>query len=129
MKQFLLIISLCFLFGTIQAQSTGSEGEVLSSETTAFDNQELELKNVVEFFPNPAVDYLNVEIRNSDLVKVEFEVYDIIGNRIKVNPEKITKDKFRISVSELHVGYYMLIVKDPYSRFKVGRRFGKGPGR
>jgi len=85
----------------------------------------LELKNVVEFFPNPAINYLNVEIKNSDLVKVEFEIYDIIGNRIKVDPERITKYKFKIPVSELHVGYYMLIVKDPYSRYKAVYRFGK----
>ena len=124
MKQLLLVISLCFLFGSIQAQSTNNEGEVLSSETTPFDNSELEVKNIIKVFPNPAIDYLNVEIQNSDLVKVEFEVFDIIGNRIKVNPERIGNDKFRIPVSELHVGYYMLIIKDPFSRHKDILRFG-----
>lgn len=124
MKQLLLVISLCFLFGTIQAQSTDSGENVLSGETSTFNNVELQLKNVVKIFPNPAVDYLNIEISNSDLVKVEFEVFDIIGNRIKVDPERIAKDKFRIPVSELHVGYYMLIIKDPYSRHKEAFRFG-----
>ena len=125
MKKLLLAILMIVFVGIAHAQTTDNGQTILLEETSSFDNAELELKNIVEFFPNPAVDYLNVEIRNSDLVKVEFEIYDIIGNRIKVDPERITNNKFKIPVSELHVGYYMLIVKDPYSRFKVARRFGR----
>lgn len=88
-------------------------------------NKSLDLKKVVEFYPNPAVDFLNIDIKDSELVQIEFEVYDIIGNAIKIAPEKLTKNKYRVPVGDLHAGYYMLIIKDPYSRYRQIFKFGK----
>lgn len=103
------------------AQTSGTDGYVGENN----DLSRVNLEKAIEFYPNPAVDFLNIDIKDDNLVQIEFEVYDIIGNVIKITPEKLNKNKYRVPVGDLHAGYYMLIVKDPYSRYRQIFKFGK----
>lgn len=122
----LLLFTILFVFvvkvGFAQ-DSNQQEGYV--GENNELTQSPLDLKHSVEVYPNPAIDFLNIDVNAKDLVQVEFEVYDIIGNNIKVSPEKLTASKYRVPVSDLHSGYYMLIVRDPYSRYRQIFKFGK----
>ena len=122
----LLLLSTLLTFAMMTGfsqESAQQEGYV--GENNQLNQSPLDLKQTVEVYPNPAIDFLNIDVHDQELVRVEFEVYDIIGNTIKVAPEKLTASKYRVPVSDLHSGYYMLIVRDPYSRYRQIFKFGK----
>lgn len=79
----------------------------------------------IEIFPNPASDYVNINLTDTKLKNVSFELYDIIGNKINVQAQEMKKDVYRIPVERLHMGYYVLIVSDPYGRYKKAFKFSK----
>jgi hypothetical protein len=125
MRKLLLVFTIILLTVSIGFSQESKEGEGYIGENNDLTQRSLKLEQIIEFYPNPAIDFLNIDINSEDLVQVEFEVYDIIGNAITVAPEKLTSNKYRVPVSDLHSGYYMLIVRDPYSRYRQIFKFGK----
>lgn len=123
-KKFIAFTILTFSGYLIQAQdSTDNVG--FKAESPSFENLSIEIKNQIEFYPNPTTDYLIVEIRNSELENVEFEMHSIIGNSVSIQPEEIGRDKFRIDVKRFATGYYFIVVKDDLNRFKEAHKFLK----
>ena len=124
MKEVLLIVILCFFsFGVSQAQSEYTEEK--NMETSYFQNDKIVLKNKIEIYPNPAVENIFIKIENSELEKVEFELFNIIGNSLDIEPEEISKNTFKINVEEFPAGYYLIIIKDPITRFNQAFKFNK----
>ena len=121
-KKTISTLALCFVMLVVQAQDSVSTAQV---ESPDFDNAVLDIKNQVEIYPNPSVNFLIIEIKNSELERVEFEMRSIIGNKITVVPEEIGRDKYRINVKEYATGYYFLVVKDEFTRFKEAHKFLK----
>jgi len=117
MKKILILLSFILLSWGVFAQS--------GRDFSAFGNELLELKNTVEIYPNPSVDFLNVKIENSDLEKTELIVHNIIGSRFKVDIEKTEDAKYRIDVRNLPPGYYLLSIKDPITEFSKTFKFLK----
>jgi len=95
------------------------------SDFPAFGNASLELENRIEIYPNPAVEYINVEIRESKLTNTRLVLHNIIGNQIEIVPEKINDSKYRIDVKDLPPGYYLLSIKDPGIEFSKTFKFLK----
>ncbi len=116
----ILVLSVFSLVG--MAQDSTSNVVV---EAPEFENTLIEVKNQVEIYPNPSVNFLIIEIKNSELERVEFEMRSIIGNKVKIVPEEIGRDKFRINVKDFSTGYYFIIVKDEFTRFKEAYKFLK----
>ncbi len=124
MKKVLLLIITCFFItGISQAQSEYTDDKGM--ELPYFQNDKLIQKNKIEVYPNPAVENIYVKIENSELEKVEFELFNIIGNSLNIQPEEISKNNFKIKVDEFPAGYYLLIVKDPITRFNQAFKFHK----
>jgi len=123
MREKLLLLFSILIFTAIGSFAQTSDNDGYVGENN--DLSRVNLEKAIEFYPNPAVDFLNIDIKDDNLVQIEFEVYDIIGNVIRVTPEKLNKNKYRVPVGDLHSGYYMLIVKDPYSRYRQIFKFGK----
>lgn len=121
--QFVIGFSLLILGGGVVFAQTADDKSV--AESAFKQTPSLELKNQVEIYPNPAAEFLIVEIKDSDLANVEFEMHSIIGNIIKIEPEEIARDTYKISVKSFNTGYYFLIVKDDYTRFKKAIKFLK----
>ena len=121
--QFVIGFSLLILGGGVVLAQTADDKSV--AESAFKQTPSLELKNQVEIYPNPAAEFLIVEIKDSDLANVEFEMHSIIGNTIKIEPEEIARDTYKISVKSFNTGYYFLIVKDDYTRFKKAIKFLK----
>jgi len=105
-------------FGQTQDENVVSAENVVFAET-------IEATNKLELYPNPAVDYLIIQINNSTLVNAEFELHSIIGNEIAVQTESLGGGRFRIPVKSLASGYYFVVIKDEASRYKKARKFLK----
>jgi len=125
MRRLLLLFTILLLTASIGFSQESNKGTGYVGENNDLTQRTLDLEQIVEIYPNPAIDFLNINIKSEDLVQIEFEVYDIIGNAIKVSPEKLSTNKYRVPVSDLHSGYYMLIIRDPYSRYRRIFKFGK----
>ncbi len=121
------VIGLLFftLFGVAAYAQSTEDKDQATTESVFTETPSLELRNQIEVYPNPAVEFLIIEIKDSDLSKVEFEMHSIIGNTIKIEPEEVAKDTYKISVKSFNSGYYFLIVKDEYTRFKKAIKFLK----
>ena len=119
-----LIIASFALFLSLTGWAQTNDGESVNPEIN-FSNQSLTSENKIEVYPNPAVEYIIIELGNSSLEKVEFEMHSIIGNRIEITYETLSHDKFRIPVKDLASGYYFLVVKDELTRFKKAYKFLK----
>jgi hypothetical protein len=95
------------------------------SEVTKLNTESLQMEVEVDLYPNPASDFLNVTLKNSQLKNVEFEVYNIIGNKMEFEIDAVNADNYKLNVKEFHSGYYLLILKDPVSRFNKAYKFRK----
>ena len=70
----------------------------------------------ISVFPNPAVNYLNVNI--SDLSKVKtYSMYDMFGKLLL--QQEIISNQFEISFSNLSSGNYLLIFKNDLQKLKT----------
>ncbi|MEQ8337825.1 MAG: T9SS type A sorting domain-containing protein [Cyclobacteriaceae bacterium] len=119
-----LIIATFGLFFAVSGLAQTDNGESVNPEIN-FTNQSLAAENKIEVYPNPAVEFIIVEVSNSSLENVEFEMHSIIGNKIEISSENLSQDKYRIPVKDLASGYYFLVVKDEISRFKKAYKFLK----
>ena len=119
----LIIISFALVM-SVGALAQDSDSDAVNPESS-FLYQDVNLNNRIELYPNPAVEYLIVEISNSTLQNTEFELHSIIGNEIQIKPEEMGNGRFRIPVKEFATGYYFLVVKDEVSRFKKAYKFLK----
>lgn len=79
----------------------------------------------VELFPNPAVDFINVKIKDSELNNTQIELRSMIGNRVNIDLERISNKEYRVNLEGLSTGYYFLVVKDDFARFKTAIKFLK----
>ena len=122
-KTISIIVAVLFISGAGFAQDRNNNNNF--QDNSFFNNPDLNNVNMVELFPNPTVKYLFVEIQNSNLEQVEFEMHSIIGTKIKVVLEEISSNKFRISVEELNPGYYFLVINDTGTRFNQAFKFVK----
>ncbi|MEP2025089.1 MAG: T9SS type A sorting domain-containing protein [Reichenbachiella sp.] len=96
-----------------------------TAEALIFENESLNLTNQIEVYPNPSIDYIIVNIKNSNLRETSFELHSIIGNTVEVDAENIGSDKYRINIKSFNPGYYFVIVKDDFSQFKEAYKFLK----
>jgi hypothetical protein len=119
MKKLATILILVLTAGILSSTFAQGSGEI------GFKTNSLSEVNKVEIFPNPSVDFLNVEINNTRMNKPVLELYSIIGNVMKVELEKISDNKFRINVSSIPAGYYLLSIRDEQTLFKETYKFLK----
>lgn len=119
-------VTTLFLFITIQL----SHGQDISiddskSELPKLKTESLQIETEIELYPNPAIDFLTITLKNSQLKDAQFEMYNIIGNKLKLEIEMVSSDSYKINVKEFHSGYYLLIIKDPISRYNKAFKFRK----
>jgi len=125
------IIRPLFIFFTLFSVALTIYGQqIAESNQKGQQNAEVKLNldnntNLVEIYPNPATSYLNINLTDSELKNVNFELYDIIGNKVNIETQELASDKYRIPVEKLHMGYYVLIVSDAQSRYKKAFKFSK----
>lgn len=124
MKLYLITLLLSFAFIQLShAQDIPIDGS--KSELPKLNTESLQIETDVELYPNPVVDFLNITLKNSQLKNVQFEVYNIIGNKLSFELDMVNSNSYKINVKDLHAGYYLIIIKDPISRFNKAFKFRK----
>ncbi len=118
------ILILIFVFSVLTSQSQDGR-QTYTAEAKVFENNALDLSNQIEVYPNPSIDYLIVNIKDSNLKHTDFEMHSVIGNTVDVLVERVGKDQFKIDVKEYASGYYFLVVKDDQTQFKRAFKFLK----
>ncbi|PIB36455.1 hypothetical protein BFP72_14145 [Reichenbachiella sp. 5M10] len=109
-----------------RGQSTDSAPVYASnSETGLYQEPVLQLDNQIDIYPNPSVEFVIINIKNSTLRDVSFQLHSVIGNTVTVEAEKIAKDRFKIDLRTFSSGYYFLIIEDELSQFKQAHKFLK----
>ncbi len=73
--------------------------------------------NQIELFPNPAVEFVIVDIKDSNLKNVKIELRSMIGNKLRIEVERIGPNRYRIPMKDFATGYYFVVVKDEILRF------------
>lgn len=116
---FILLFTIQFSFGQNSAVDQNK------SELPMLQTESLQIEAVVELYPNPADDFVNITITNSQLKNVQFEMYNIIGNKIDFDFEQVNSKNYKVNVKDFHSGFYLLVVKDPVSRFNKAYKFRK----
>ena len=96
-----------------------------SAESRGLNDISLVPENEIEVYPNPSIDFIIVNIKNSKLRETSFELHSLIGNTILVYPEEIGHNKYRINIKGINAGYYFVIIKDEYTHFKQAYKFLK----
>ncbi|MFT6866062.1 MAG: hypothetical protein ACJA08_000889 [Cyclobacteriaceae bacterium] len=119
-----LIISTFALLLSIVSFSQSDAGSLVSAERNLVV-EPFNVTNKIELYPNPAVDFVIVNIQHSTLTRTEFELHSIIGNEIKIDAEDLGNGKYKIQLKDFSSGYYFLVVKDEVARFKQAYKFLK----
>lgn len=119
----LLFVSLSAI--GVMAQTVTDANVNKAREFSFFEDKVLEPRSDVKLFPNPAVDYLIVEIKDQEMTNVDFELNNIIGNTFSLRSEKMNGNRYKFYVKDLQPGYYFLTVKDASSGYKRAYRFVK----
>ena len=86
---------------------------------------EINLTKSVHLFPNPATEFVDVQLDQFPAEKVQLTVHNIIGNELQVETEVLDENLIRVKVKDLASGYYLLAVKDEESKFRGTYKFLK----
>ena len=104
---------------------TGASAQTTSGELSYLRNSTLLEKNKVSLYPNPATDFLNVEVSNTELKGVTLKVYNIIGNVVNAEVEVLGDNRYFIRLKDLPPGYYLLAIKDGSNQINETYKFLK----
>ena len=95
------------------------------SENQGPATSEINLTKSVHLFPNPATEFVDVQLDHFPAEKVSLTVHNIIGNKLQVETEVLDEHLIRVKVKDLASGYYLLAVKDEESQFRGTYKFLK----
>lgn len=125
-KKVLIILTLTFGALIIHAQDTQEvqEAQEASFNESGVFTSSIE-ENKVTYYPNPAVENLNVFFSNYTLKSPKITIHSLIGNEIKTKIENRNEGYYQINVEKLPAGYYFLAINDPKSNYKKTFKFLK----
>ena len=105
------------------SQAPGHEEPSFPDKSTFVDRKD-PVKSM-QFFPNPATDYLTLKLESPQARKVKLSVFTIIGNTVDVESEVVDDFEIRIKVRDLSSGYYLLAMHNPETNAKHTYKFLK----
>lgn len=117
------LLILAVFVQSLSAQDITIDGS--KSELPKLNKESLQVETDIELYPNPAVEFLTINLKNSKLEDVQVEVYNIIGNKLSYEMDAINSNSYKINVKEFNPGYYLLIIKDPVTRYNKAFKFRK----
>jgi hypothetical protein len=112
LKTFTLFL-FCLLSGTAMAQDGGYQAERAS------------LAKTISVYPNPATEYIEINLDQFDATKVKLSLYNIIGNEMPAETEVVDDHKIRVRVKDFAAGYYLIALRDDETKFKGTYKFLK----
>lgn len=100
MKRFILSIILS-LFSIVSGNLNAQELSKLNHE----------LFTIQKIYPNPISDFVFIEINAKNYISIQFELIDILGNKIKRwNKIEVVRgtQKVKLDFQSIHSGFYLL---------------------
>ena len=91
-----------------------AQGESYDTPTTP-----LESSMLLNIYPNPAIDFFNIEISPSDTGQIIFELYSITGMKMMIEKFSV-QPVYQIEIKDLPSGAYLLKAFSP-----VNEKFNK----
>lgn len=79
----------------------------------------------VRVFPNPAPEYVHIQLGELSADKVHIKLHTVIGNEAPVEIEKLDDHQVRLRVKDLPTGYYFISLKDEETKFRRTYKFLK----
>jgi hypothetical protein len=116
--RFVKLVSVVLLLSAFQLTMAQSQPEASAA-------QEMDLTRSVHLFPNPATEFIDVQLDQFPADKVNLTVHNIIGNKLEVETEILDEHLIRVKVKDLASGYYLLAIKDEESKFRGTYKFLK----
>lgn len=114
--RFILVLILFFTAGLAFSQDQPQTGEI---------SQERDMSRSVHIFPNPAVEYVHIQVNEFLSSEIKLAVHNILGNKMETETEVVNDHELRVRVKDLPTGYYLLAVKDNTSKFRGTFKFLK----
>ena len=118
--RFVQLVLVVLMLSVIQLTMAQSQPDGPPSATAEFN-----LTRSVHLFPNPATEFVDVQLDHFPAEKVKLTVHNIIGNELTVETEILDEHLIRVKVKELATGYYLLAIKDEESKFRGTYKFLK----
>ncbi|NJM24347.1 MAG: T9SS type A sorting domain-containing protein [Bacteroidia bacterium] len=94
-----------------------SSGQV-TDNITAYASQNQEIGKVVQIYPSPATDYVNIKFETLLAKNIKLTVHNIIGNEMNVETEVVSDHELRVRVKDLASGYYLLAIKEEEAKYR-----------
>jgi len=91
----------------------------------AIQSERTSLTGSISIYPNPATEYIDVNLDQLLASNVSLALYNIIGNPITVETEVIDQHKIRVRVKDFAAGYYLITLRDEETKFKGTYKFLK----
>ncbi len=106
----------------VYTTNTGSNGSVAQGVQQAYEisivlGVENHQVNLIQAYPNPTIDYLTLNVGDSDLSSLNFQLYDITGKLIE--NKKITSSTETIHMENLPSAMYFLKVTNNNKEIKT----------
>lgn len=106
----------------VYTTNTGSNGSVAQGVQQAYEisivlGVENHMIHLIQAYPNPTIDYLTLNVGNSDLSSLNFQLYDITGKLIE--NKKISSSIETIRMENLPSGTYFLKVANNIQEVKT----------
>ena len=119
LRKYLFFLTMLIQSFLVLAQNT-TIGAQMDSQILSNNFEDI---NIIRIYPNPAVDYIIIEVKESQLQDTRFVLTSMIGNEIEIEPETLGEDKFRVGLVGYPAGFYFLVIQDDLSQFKKAFRF------
>ena len=118
--RFVRLVSVILMLSAFQLTMAQSQPEMPPGPSS-----EVNLAKSVHLFPNPATEFVDVQLDQFPAANVRLTVHNIIGNELQVETEILDEHLIRVKVKDLASGYYLLAVKDEESKFRGTYKFLK----
>ncbi|MEO7989229.1 MAG: T9SS type A sorting domain-containing protein [Chryseolinea sp.] len=115
---YLLIFALSF---TTSVGWTQSHSEYASLPDRAVTDP----TKAFQIFPNPTTDYIHIRNEQVEMSLLKLTLHNIIGNEMQVEVEVVDEHELKVKVKDLSPGYYLIAVKDDFSKFRGTYKFLK----
>ncbi|MCX6328327.1 MAG: T9SS type A sorting domain-containing protein [Bacteroidia bacterium] len=114
----------CSIGQVVYTTNIGASGRVTQGVQQPFEisievgvEQANDINLVCSAYPNPADDYLTLEVKNSDNKNLSYQLFDVKGKLLK--EKKVTGNVTRISMVNLLPSVYLLKVIDNQKEIKI----------
>lgn len=118
MRVFGSIVLFVFLMTGVRSLAQIQDEPALQLEKSTYSKS-------ISIYPNPAVEYVEVNLDQLHANTVKLTLYNIIGNPIQAETEVIDDHKIRIRVKDFAVGYYLIALRDDETKFRGTYKFLK----